>query len=107
MTAIVDDLSSWVSDSQNLACVGKRLIEAPEAHALGAFRKLLRAGGQERELAAVDVRGVGGAEGDQGGAAALNPKGEVPKGAVHDADPPRSRRSRLVLSVAESRSSGG
>ncbi|KFU75735.1 hypothetical protein SAMN04489729_4521 [Amycolatopsis lurida] len=46
LKATVDDLPSWVSDSQNLACVEKRLIEAPEAHPLGAFRKLLRAGGQ-------------------------------------------------------------
>lgn len=46
LSTTVDDLPSWVSDSQNLACVGKRLIEAPEADPMGAFRKLLRAGGQ-------------------------------------------------------------
>lgn len=56
------------------------------------------------ELASVDGGGVGRTEGDQAGAAALNPEGEVAADAGHD---PAPRRRRLILSVAESRSSEG
>ncbi|WP_371878826.1 hypothetical protein [Amycolatopsis roodepoortensis] len=56
------------------------------------------------ELASVDVGGVGHTEGDQAGAAALNPEGAVSADAGHD---PAPRRRRLILSGAESRSSEG